>query len=319
MLCKIAPVFLAVLALIPACVFPQEPLLMSSASPPPPNPGFVLRKTVDEVRLTFTVTDSQRRSVLGLERGQIDLQDDQRPVTSITAFRSERGRPLQLALLIDASGSADKYFAAEQQAAVQFLDRVLRTECDRAFVAAFGNKMVVLDARAANGQQVASAVSRVHPGGVTALYDALISTYDRLAAGQVGPVRRAVILFSDGDDNNSYHAFTDAIEGALRSDVAIYAITLRERATRGDDILRQLARLTGGRTFIVKRPKELAAACEQIEQELRSQYTIAFRPGERDGRFHRVQVQVRGAKALDVRARIGYWAPRDMARRNAAR
>lgn len=309
---KVVAVFLAgPVLLISLLANAQEPLLMSSASFPPADTGFVLRKNVDEIHLTFTVTDKQRHAVFGLERTQIELEDNQLPVNSVVDFRSDHNLPLQLALVIDASGSVQKYFASEQQAALSFVNRVLRPGSDRAFVAAFGNKFAVLDVPTADPVQLARSVAQLHAGGVTALYDALMKTYNELARGQRRLSRRAVVLLSDGEDNNSYHALADAMEGALRADIAVYAISLRGRATRGDDTLRELARTTGGRAFIVRRPEEVGAAFEEIEQELRSQYTITFRPGERDGRFHRLQVQVRGATGVEVRARAGYWAPGD--------
>jgi Ca-activated chloride channel family protein len=277
-----------------------------------PEPTFTVRTQVDEVRVLFTVTDRHNRPVADLRREQVSVFDEFAPAATITDFRREADLPLRLGLLVDASDSVDKEFVAEQRAAQQFFARVLRRDRDAAFVISFGAKVRVAQELTSDGAALQAAIAALPRGGMTSLYDAVYQACSQqFAAPDPGLLRRGIILLSDGDDTYSLHSLDDAIAAAERAEVAVYPIALSRNLTaHGEAALHALARATGGRVFAVSRTQDIDRAFGEIEDELRAQYSVAFRPAKlrRDGHFHAVLVRVRGADVA-IHARAGYFAP----------
>jgi len=154
-------------------------------------------------------------------------------------------------------------------------------------------------------------VASLRPEGRTALYDAIMSGLDRLDEGT--RARKVLIVLSDGGDNASRATLDEVLARARRSDATIYTIGLFDSADRDRNpgVLRDLAQTTGGERYLPESAGPLMQACQRIARDIRSAYTIAFEPGTRDGRYHRIEVKVDrvGGQKLAVRARTGYVAP----------
>jgi Ca-activated chloride channel family protein len=166
-----------------------------------------------------------------------------------------------------------------------------------------------------NTEMLAVGVRDLRPGGGTAMYDALyFACRDKLMkAEHKGPVRRAIILLSDGDDNQSHVTREEAIDMAQRADVIVYTIStnLSGAGHHGDKVLERIADATGGRAYVPFQITEVANAFAAIQEELRSQYAISYKPAGfvSDGRYRSVEILAQGQKGLRVRSRRGYYAP----------
>jgi Ca-activated chloride channel family protein len=274
--------------------------------------NYTVRARVDEVRVLFTATDKHHRPVTGLRREQISILDGSTTVGAITDFRHEDELPLRLGLLVDVSDSMAKDFPAEQHAAKEFFSRVMRKAGDAAFVISFDGNVRVAQRMTSDRAALAAAIDALPRGGMTALFDAVYQACSRQFAGaDPGLAQRGIVLLSDGDDTGSIHGLDEAISAAERAGVAVYPIALsRTMSETGEANLQQLARATGGRMFAVSGAGGIQRAFAQIEDELRSQYSVAFKPVDLrpDGRFHPVLVRVRGANIV-LHARAGYFAP----------
>jgi len=262
------------------------------------------------VRLAFSV-DDDRGPFKNLPADAFTVYDNEQAV-SPTAFSADSDLPLRIGLLVDRSDSVRKEFAAEQQAAQRFLHSVLRPESDSIFLLDFTHQLNFRRGTVGDPQLFAAAVNRLSPGGQTALYDALHAAahHDLMTAEEAQPVRRVIILLSDGEDNYSRHSLDDAIAAAQMSDVSVYALTVR--ASRGyypgDAVLAALADATGGRAFVLPNLKRLDAVFAAIQDELRSEYLVSFHPAERAPcGYHALSVRPQDHR-LHVRARRGYFA-----------
>jgi VWFA-related protein len=279
-------------------------------------PVTTVRKRVDEVSVVFTVSDKHGRFVKDLNLNNIKVTDDKKPPLSISAFRNETDMPLRVGLLIDASNSVRDRFRFEQEAAIEFLNQVIRLQTDKAFVLGFDTTAEITQDFTDSTANLAKGVRVLRPGGGTAIFDAIyFACRDRLlnADGQSGRVRRAMILISDGDDNQSRVTREEAVEMAQRAEVIIYAISTNISGIKqpGDKVLERFAETTGGRVFFPFKLSEVADAFTQIQDELRSQYVISYKPADlqADGRFRAIDIEVSSDKKLKVRSRKGYFTP----------
>jgi VWFA-related protein len=160
------------------------------------------------------------------------------------------------------------------------------------------------------------AVEHLRPGGGTSLYDAIFfACRDKLMEDQpLYKFRRAMVILSDGEDNQSRYTRDQALEMAQKADVNVYTIStnITRIETDGDKVLRYFADETGGQSFFPFKASDLSQSFENIANELRHQYNIFYRPEPLrvDGLFHPVEIRVKGHKELIVRARKGYYAPK---------
>jgi len=273
-----------------------------------------LRRTVNEVHLVFTVTDKHNHYIKDLKKNDFKFLDDNKPPEEIRSFRSETDLPLQVGLLIDASNSVRDRFKFEQEAAIEFLNQTIRRKYDEAFVIGFDVTPEVTQDFTDDTEKLSIGIRMLRPGGGTALYDAVYyACRDKLLKQpQVGPTRRAIILLSDGDDNQSHVTREEAIEMAERAEVSIYTIStnLSGSGAHGDKILERIAEATGGRAYVPFQITEVANSFAAIQEELRSQYAVAYKPAafKSDGHFRTIEVQA-NLKGLRVRSRKGYFAP----------
>jgi Ca-activated chloride channel homolog len=274
-----------------------------------------IRRTVNEVNVVFTVTDKHGRYVKDLKKNDFTVVDDNRPAQEIRSFHTETDLPLQVGLLVDASNSIRDRFKFEQESAIEFLNQTIRPRYDKAFVVGFDVTPEVTQDFTDDTEALSRGIRALRPGGGTAMYDALyFSCRDKLLkAPQTGPMRRAVILLSDGDDNQSHVSREEAIEMAQRAEVIVYTISTNVSGShgRGDKVLERIAEASGGRAFFPFQLTDIANVFLEIQDELRSQYALSYRPADfrADGRYHSIEILAQNHKGLHVRSRRGYYAP----------
>jgi len=289
------------------------------ASPAPsddPQAGGMLtiHKHVDEVIVLFIATDKHGKFVRDLNQGDFTILDDHKPPQSILNFRRETDLPLHMGLLIDVSGSVHSRFDFEQNAAISFLQHSVRVGFDKAFVVGFNKQSQLTQDFTDNVQLLSDGIHRLQDGGGTALYDAIYrACKDKFLKDRPDhPTRKAIVVVSDGEDNQSDFSRAQAIEMAQRAEVIIYAISTDDSGLilRGDKVLEQLAEATGGRAFFPFKMKDITHSFAAIEDELRSQYVVSYKPADfdADGRYRSIEISAL-KKDLQVRARKGYFAP----------
>ena len=299
----------------PASYVANSTLSASPATDDPQDSVLTIRKRVDEVNVLFIATDKHGKFVRNLGQNDFSFFDDHKPVESIVAFRRETDLPLKLGLLVDVSGSVRTRFDFEQDAATGFLQHTIRAGFDQAFVMGFNVHQQLAQDFTDNVAQLSRSVGSLRDGGGTALYDAIYNAcHDKLLKEQSDrPVRKALVVLSDGDDNQSEHSQAQAIEMAQRAEVIIFAISTDDSGLilRGDKTLERLADATGGRAFFPFKMKDIKNSFAAIEDELRSQYVVSYHPAnfDADGRYRSIEISAL-KKDLQVRARKGYYAPR---------
>ena len=274
-----------------------------------------IRKTVNEVNVVFTVTDKHGRYVKDLKKDDFKVMDDSKPADEVKDFRNQTDLPLQVGLLVDASNSVRDRFKFEQESAIEFLNQTIRPRYDTAFVVGFDVTPEVTQDFTDNTESLSRGVRLLRPGGGTAMFDALyFSCRDKLLkAPRSGPLRRAVILLSDGEDNQSHVTREEAIEMAQRAEVIVYTIStnISGMKGKGDKVLERIADATGGRAFFPFQIRDVANAFAEIQDELRSQYAVSYKPADfrADGRYRTIEIIAADHKNLHVRSRRGYFAP----------
>jgi Ca-activated chloride channel family protein len=273
-----------------------------------------VKKTVNEVRVVFTVTDRHGRYIKDLKENDFRVVDDQKPA-ELRSFRSETDLPLQVGLLVDASNSVRDRFKFEQEAAIEFLNSIIRPGYDKAFVVGFDATPEVTQDFTDSTENLSSGVRMLRAGGGTAMYDALyFACRDKLLKQeQTGPVRRAIILLSDGEDNLSHVTREEAIDMAARAEVIVYTIStnISGMKGKGDKVLERIAEATGGRAFFPFQMRDVSDSFLSIQEELRSQYAVAYKPANfsADGRYRTIEIFAQD-RNLKVRTRKGYYAPK---------
>jgi VWFA-related protein len=283
---------------------------------PPAEPVDRNRITLDvtRVQLLFTVSDKKGRFVTDLAKTDFEVFESKKS-QSITEFTAETDLPLRLAILIDTSNSIRDRFKFQQEAASDFINTVMRPHQDKAVVVSFDTAAELVADLTDDTQKLTSAIRGLRPGGGTAMYDAIFfACRDKLMMDQPKhKFRRAMVVLSDGEDNQSRWTRDQALEIAHKADVVIYTIStnISRIPTDGDKILKYFAEQTGGLAFFPFKAQELAQSFENIANELRHQYNVLYRPEplKTDGMYHPVDVKVKGRRDLVVRARHGYYAP----------
>ncbi|HKV77880.1 MAG TPA: VWA domain-containing protein [Candidatus Sulfotelmatobacter sp.] len=274
-----------------------------------------IKTGTDEVNVVFTVTDKKGRRITDLKQTDFNVVDDNKPPEQIRSFHAETNLPLQVGLLIDASNSVRDRFKFEQESAIEFLNQTIHPQKDQAFVIGFDVTPEVTQDFTDNTEALAHGVHELRPGGGTALYDALYyACRDKLLKNAKGlTVRRAIILLSDGDDNQSHVTREEAIEMAQRAEAIVYTISTNVSGTKGagDKVLERIADATGGHAFFPFQIREVADAFAAIQDELRSQYAISYKPADlkHDGRYRTIEIVANDRKNLRVRSRRGWYAP----------
>jgi Ca-activated chloride channel homolog len=291
-----------------------------AAQQPAPKPSEPVRDdlptisvTATQVNLLFTVTDKKGRFVTDLGKTDFEVVDGKRP-QSILQFAAESDLPLRLGILIDTSNSIRERFRFEQEAAIDFINSTINPKVDRAMVVNFDTETQLASDLVGDLNKINSAINRLHVGGGTSFYDAIVfACHEKL--GQDRPLhnfRRAIVILSDGDDDQSHYTRDQALEMAIENEVAIYAVSTNfsKVETDGDKVLKYLAEETGGVAYFPFKVEDMSQDFQNIANELRHQYNISYRPEPLvlDGLFHPISVRVKGRKDLVVRVAKGYKA-----------
>ena len=267
------------------------------------------------MNLIFTVTDKHtNQSIKNLQQQNFGLLDDGKPPLRVMSFKQQTNLPLRVGIVLDTSSSVRTRFHFEQEAATEFLLEILGHQ-DRAFVEGFDVQTDVSQDFTNNVDLLNQGIRKLRPGGGTALFDALYKTCrdQMLTLRETGSVRKALILVSDGDDNYSRAEESDAIKMCQRAETIVYAIStnISPSKDKGDDVLKAIAEATGGQAFYPVRIEDVATGFRNIEEELRSQYSLIYRPAnfKQDGSFRTIYLHAIEPR-FQVRARKGYFAPR---------
>ena len=298
---------------------------------------------VDVVNVFATVRDKKGELIRNLAKEDFTVEEDGRPV-EIKYFSRESDLPLTLGLLVDTSGSVRRYIDQERMASHKFFDQVLREDKDQAFVIHFDSEVELLRDLTSSKKSLHQALEELsgepprqlqrrdpndpgqpRPRGGTMLFDAVLLANDELMKKQTG--RKSLILFSDGEDNGSRTTMTDAIASAQRADTLIYTILYSPEnfappvgfgrgmgrhgrmpmpRTDGKKVMERLAKETGGGFFEVK-SKSLDEIYRQIQDELRSQYSLGYTPPNHGPGFRAINVKTTDKSSI-VQARNGYYA-----------
>lgn len=312
--------------------------------PLPPQDVDVIRTETDLTNLLFTVTDSNNRYITTLQQNDIRVLEDGVPQTLFT-FQRETERPLSIAFLIDVSISEERTLPDEKAAARAFIEKVIRSEKDQAAIIPFEGyahveqpltrdvlgiyralEAVEIAFPAYTGSAPALGGIQSGPGtiappreGSTAIWEAVALTARNVLGRSYSQRRRAIILLTDGQDTSSRVARATAIDQAIQAETVIYAIGIGDKRYEGINkgALTSLAEKTGGRAFFPKKETDLAAAFQEIEQELRSQYLLAYSSTNkaRDGQFRSMTIEITNPslakEKLKLRYRPGYFAKKD--------
>ena len=287
----------------------------------------VLKVEVDIVNVLFNVRGKNNALIGDLTKDDFTIFEDGKQ-QAIKHFSRESDLPLTIGLLVDVSKSQETLIEVEKQAAGQFFSQVLRPK-DMAFLISFGSDAELLQdltnsqaalKRGLNELRVNSQVGGFHPGPVptaskprgTILFDAIYLAATEKLKREVG--RKAIVVITDGMDFGSRYKLSDAIEAAHKSDTIIYSIYYVDPRAYGyfgtsDGDLKKMSEETGGRVFRVGGKMSLADIFKQIQEEMRTQYAIAYTPTNpvRDGAFRKLEIKT-AKKDLKVQARKGYFA-----------
>ena len=282
------------------------------------------------VNVLFTAVDRNNRVISDIRQDEITVLEDGRP-QQIFTFKRETTLPINIAILMDLSGSQEYTFPQEKIAAGEFLRSIIRPNKDSAAILTFQDDVELVQGLSSRADALNRAFDQIQfsrrfgPTSsrhqATALYDAIYVTADEvLARDEIRRVsaddqvtRRAIVLLTDGVDNASSRKLDEAIDRAWRAGVIIYSIGIGDRfrfeGVR-EDILKRLGEETGGRAYFPRSADDLLNDFRQIESELRSQYLVAYSPANstHDGRFRRVEVRVNARPDARIIHRRGYYA-----------
>lgn len=277
-----------------------------------------LHASTDEVAVFFAATD-HGKSVTNLTGKDVEILDNSKLPAAVTGFRSEAELPLRLGLVIDTSASIQERFKFEQEAATNFMQKVVTGQNDLAFVVGFANSILLVQDFTGDQSLISHAVGELVPSGGTALWDAVNFAADKLATRpETQPVARVLVIISDGEDNSSRVTLQQAISRAQRGEVAIYTVSTREvldipsdDSQVGERALTTVAELTGGAAFSPGSVRRLNGSLAALQQVIRSRYLITYKPAlfKRDGQYRAIDIKAeKGGHKLRVYARKGYYA-----------
>jgi Ca-activated chloride channel homolog len=307
----------ALLAFFSACA-----IAAFAQSDPPAATSFRADTTL--VLVPVSVTDPSNRYVLGLEKQDFHLFEDDAPQT-ITFFSSEDA-PLSIGLLVDTSGSMGAKLDTSRRAVVEFLKTL--NASDEAFLVEFSDQAELAVSLTNDSAAIESKLTSINSGGLTAMLDAVHVGLQEMKRAK-NP-RKALLMISDGGDNNSRYTAKQIEDLVREADVQIYAMGVFEPVfsfgpttaglttaeMSGPKLLSEISDQTGGRALAASSLRDLPGIAGRIGIELRNQYVLAYTPTNRnrDGKYRKVQVKVDQPKALPAlkaRWRLGYYAPND--------
>jgi VWFA-related protein len=310
----------------PAAKAPEPQKSEPSGDVQAPQKTPAITSTTGLVHLVATVVDRHRDFVTDLDQADFKVLEDGTP-QDIRYFGRDTDLPLRIGILLDTSNSIRPRLDFEKDAALDFLQHVLRRNKDQAYVMTFDNEPEVIQDYTGDLALLTDAIRKQRAGGGTALNDAIYRAAEKLMnppipKGANPEIRRVLVVISDGNDNLSDHALSESVEAAIRAEAVIYCISTNtdwlaidgEKPKKlhvegGDKVLEQFADQSGGRVFYPYKIDDLAQSFVDIGDELRSQYFIAYSPNnpQATGQYRKIEVQT-DRKGLTVRTRKGYYA-----------
>ncbi len=318
----------------------KSPTATPTPTPPVIEDDEVIKVDTEVVNVLFTAQDRNRRLITNLAQGDVRILENDKP-QEITAFAKQVDLPLSLAILIDTSISQERTLPAEKSAAISFLESVVRPTKDEVAVISFTGESTLEQGMTNNMTRLRRAIDRVQfvppsgyiGGGVitgtppassdnqmtagsTAIWDSIWITSDEILGPAPEKTRRAIILLSDGVNTSGRKKLDDAIKAALKAEAIIYAVGVGDDFYGGVDrgSMNKIAERTGGRAFFPRDERELREAFKQIEDEMRSQYLIAYEPSDQtlDGSYRKIEIQLTNQQLqkdkVKVTHRQGYFA-----------
>lgn len=319
---------------------PASAAPVPSPTPPIKDDDEVIKIDTEVVNVLFTAQDRNRRLLTSLRKEDITILEDGKQ-QEVTEFSRQVDLPLSLAILIDTSASQERTLPEEKAAAISFLETVVRPTKDEVAVISFTGESTLEQGMTNNLPRLRRSIERVRfqpPAGYvgsgvytgtppisgtagnavgsTAIWDAIWVTSDEILGPAPDKTRRAIILLTDGVNTYGRKKLDDAVQAALRAEAIIYTIGIGDNFYSGVDkgALNKISERTGGRAYFPKDERELREAFQQIQDEMRSQYLLAYEPTNqnRDGSYRRIEVQLTNAQLqkdkVKVTHRQGYFA-----------
>ena len=317
------------LAFVSAAQNPQPQQQPAPRPTPPPNPDQPEVVNIRRVRLPITVTDKKGQFVSGLTQGDFMILEDKIPQT-IESFTNEENNnlPLYVGVLMDTSPSTAAKLKFEQEAAMNFIQTVVRPRRDRVLFATFDHEVTLRQDFTDRLELLDRAVYAVKKTGEqTALWDAIWQFCDQKMRSVPG--RRVLVVITDGVDTYSRADINDAIDIAQRTETTIFAISTKagllstvvgvEAGTvknKADKDLDRVGEETGGTAFFTSDMLALERSLSKIAKELRAQYLITYKPtnDKYDGSYRRVEVKLTNQGGMKLRTKKGYKAVADAVR-----
>ncbi len=319
---------------------PPKAPVVPSATPPIEEEEGVIKVNTEAVNVLFTVQDKDRRLLLTLKQEDIRILENGQ-VQEIVGFSRQVDLPLSLAILIDTSASQERTLPEEKAAAISFIESVIRPAKDEVSIVSFTGEATLEQGMTNNLTRLRRAIDKVRfiapsgyiGGGViagtppisgdnqatvgsTAIWDAIWVTADEVLGPAPERTRRAIILLSDGVNTYGRKKLDDAVQAALKAEAVIYSVGVGDDFYGGVDkgVLTKIAERTGGRAYFPRDEAELRQAFKQIQEEMRSQYLLAYEPANRtlDGTYRKIEIQLANAELqkqkVKVTHRQGYFA-----------
>ncbi len=325
------------------------PVTRGAVPTPTPPEDEVIKVDTDVVNVLFTAQDRSRRLLTDLKQSDVRLLENGQQ-QEITAFSRQVDLPLSLAILIDTSVSQERTLPEEKAAAISFLESVVRPSKDEVSVVSFTGESTLEQGMTNNIVKLRRAIERVQfvppsgyigggvvtnggrvPGtppisgdnqsvaGSTAIWDAIWVTSDEVLGPAPERTRRAIILITDGDNTSGRKKLDDAVDAALRAEAIIYSVGIGDNFYSGvnKSALNKVSERTGGRAYFPRDERELRDAFRQIQEEMRSQYLIAYEPSDqkRDGSYRTIEIELTNPQLIRDKIKLthrqGYFAKTD--------
>lgn len=319
---------------------------VSPTPPPIPEEEEVIKVETEAVNVLFTAQDRNRRLLTDLKQGDIKILENGKE-QAITAFSRQIDLPLSLAILIDTSASQERTLPEEKAAAISFVENVIRPEKDEVSVISFTGESTVEQGMTSNLARLRRSIDRVQfvppsgyigggvvtnggsvPGtppisggnqavaGSTAIWDSIWVTSEEVLGPAPEKTRRAIILLTDGMNTSGMKKLDEAVQAAIKAEAVVYAIGIGDNFYDGVDegVLKKITERTGGRAYFPRDEGDLRKAFQQIQEEMRSQYLIAYEPTNpaKDGSYRTIEIQVANPQLqrdkVKLTHRQGYFA-----------
>lgn len=319
---------------------PDTVKVTPTPTPTPAEDDEVIKIDTEVVNVLFTAQDRNRRLLTDLKQADVRILENGVP-QEIAAFSRQVDLPLSLAIVIDTSISQERTLPEEKAAAISFIESVVRPKMDEVSIISFTGETTLEQGMTNNLTRLRRAIDRVQfvppsgyvGGGViagtppisgdnqmvagsTAMWDAIWVTSDEVLGPAPEKTRRAIILLSDGMNTSGRKKLDDAVQAALKAEAIIYSIGIGDNFYSGVDkgSLNKISERTGGRAYFPRDERELRDAFKQIQEEMRSQYLIAYEPSDqkRDGSYRKIEIQLTNQMLVKDKVKVthrqGYFA-----------